>query len=64
MPVQGVYAPSEIDNGYVVEYENRVSNVTNGIYRDMNSTLYSYRAAAYDGALPRLSSADWSSLNS
>lgn len=60
---QGVYAPSEIDNNLVIQYEDRIVNTTRVIYRDMNSTLYSFRAASNDSALTRLPIQDWTNLN-
>ena len=44
-------------------YEDRVANVTQTIYRDLNSTLYSYRAPANESLLPRLSINEWTTLN-
>lgn len=61
--LQGVYAPSEIDNNLVIKYEDRVANLTQSIYKDMNTTLYSYRTAANESALPRLAINDWAALN-
>ena len=61
--MQGVYAPSEIDGRMVVTYEDRIANLTQTLYRDMNTTLYNYRAPANESLITRLSPSDWSALN-
>lgn len=61
--LQGVYAPSEIDGQIVVTYEDRIANLTQTLYRDMNTTLYSFRAPANESLITRLSPSDWSALN-
>jgi sodium-dependent phosphate transporter len=60
---QGVYAPSEIDSNQVMTYEDRIVNMTQNIYKDMNTTLYSFRSVANENQLPRLSANDWAALN-
>ncbi|KAK9823293.1 hypothetical protein WJX72_001659 [[Myrmecia] bisecta] len=60
---QGVYAPGKVDGHQVVVYEDRVTNLTTNLYKDFNSTLYQYKAAAAEGALTRLNASQWSSLD-
>ncbi|GLC32995.1 hypothetical protein PLESTB_000382400 [Pleodorina starrii] len=60
---QGVYAPSASCNKVVGVYENNVIGAARSIALDFNSTLYSFRASAQGGKLPRLSNSSWSSLN-
>ncbi|GAQ87816.1 sodium phosphate symporter [Klebsormidium nitens] len=61
---QGIYAPSRQSLTQQHQYETRVSNLTTNLYKDFNTSLYAYRAGAAAGALPTLSAAQWSSLNS
>jgi sodium-dependent phosphate transporter len=61
---QGIYAPSEIDSKAIISYENRLANISQTIYRDLNTTLYALRTPAQAGQLPRLSASEWSALNS
>jgi sodium-dependent phosphate transporter len=61
---QGIYAPSRQSLTQQNQYEVRVSNLTTNLYMVFNSSLYNYRAGATAGALPTLSAAQWSSLNS
>lgn len=62
--MQGIYAPSRQSLNQQKQYETRVSNLTTNLYKDFNTSLYNYRAGAAAGALPTLSAAQWSTLNS
>jgi sodium-dependent phosphate transporter len=61
---QGIYAPSRQSLTQQHQYETRVTNLTTNLYKDFNTSLYTFRAGAQAGALPTLTAAQWSSYNS
>lgn len=61
--MQGVYSPSKIDGGQVLEYENGLAATTSNILSNFNSSLQAYQPAAAAGALKTLDSAQWVQLN-
>ena len=63
MQSQGVYAPSIPEGREIQQYENRLTNLTTNLYKDFNSTLWSYRNASASNALPLLPPAQWDTLN-
>ncbi|CAL8461919.1 g1450 [Coccomyxa elongata] len=60
---QGVYAPSIPEGREVMQYENRLTNLTTNLYKDFNTTLWSYRNASASNVLPLLPPAQWDTLN-
>jgi sodium-dependent phosphate transporter len=60
---QGVYSPSKIDGGQVLEYENGLAATTSNILTNFNSSLQAYQPAAAAGALKTLDSAQWAQFN-
>lgn len=47
----------------MIVYEDRIVDISESIYKDLNRTLYSLRIPASAGVLPRLSADEWNSLN-
>ncbi|KAL2629285.1 hypothetical protein R1flu_013971 [Riccia fluitans] len=60
---QGVYAPSKIQGKEVIMYEDRVANLTTGIYKDFNANLQSYKSNSDALLLPTLPPTTWADLN-
>ncbi|GFR47206.1 hypothetical protein Agub_g8886 [Astrephomene gubernaculifera] len=60
---QGVFAPCISANKVIVSYENGVIGTGQSIAKDLNTTLFNYRAAAFSGNLTRLNSTQWQSAN-
>jgi sodium-dependent phosphate transporter len=60
---QGVYSPSKIDSTMTLAYKNQVSALSTAVYKDFNTTLYSYRNASISNAIPTLTPAQFSLLN-
>jgi hypothetical protein len=52
--LQGIYAPSKIDNGARIYYENSISATSAAMFDNYRSVLDSYSAAVAAGALPNL----------
>lgn len=61
--VQGVYTPSIISTSAIQMYKGQVGNMSSAMYSGLNTTLYSYREAAYAGELTRLTPQEWATLN-
>lgn len=62
--IQGVYTPSAIDAKALSTYKTEISAINANMYKELNTTLYSFREASAAGALPQLTDADWVRLNS
>ncbi|KAG6558095.1 hypothetical protein Mapa_000276 [Marchantia paleacea] len=60
---QGVYAPSKLAGNEVSRYEDRVTELTNTMYADFNTSLQQYRVSSESGALVNLPAATWVQLN-
>jgi sodium-dependent phosphate transporter len=60
---QGVYSPSKIQGREITQFEDRVTNLTNNVYTDFNTSLQSYRPVAEQGLLVNLPNATWYELN-
>ncbi|KAL6759001.1 phosphate transporter family-domain-containing protein [Haematococcus lacustris] len=59
----GVYSPGIVEGAQVELYEDRISNLTQHLYRSVNTELVPFRGAAAAGTIPTLSNATWTSLN-
>ncbi|KAJ9508203.1 hypothetical protein QJQ45_021537 [Haematococcus lacustris] len=59
----GVYSPGIVEGAQVELYEDRISNLTQHLYRSVNTELVPFRGAAAEGTIPTLSNATWTSLN-
>lgn len=46
-----------------MQYENRLTNLTTNLYKDFNTTLWSYRNASASNVLPLLPPDQWDTLN-
>ncbi|PNH03788.1 Phosphate-repressible phosphate permease [Tetrabaena socialis] len=60
---QGVYSPSVPGNRSIAKYETQVITIGQSIVKDINSTLYSFKAASDAGKLARLNTTQWASMN-
>lgn len=60
---QGVYAPGAIESRQVQSFKLEVGTISNELYRDFNTTLQSFQAAAVAEAIPTLTAAQWAQLN-
>ncbi|KXZ56263.1 hypothetical protein GPECTOR_1g23 [Gonium pectorale] len=60
---QGVFTPSVSANKVINVYENQVVAFGQSVVKDINSTLFSYKAAAEAGALSRMNKTQWQALN-
>lgn len=61
--MQGVYSPSKIDGGQVLQYEDGLAATTSDILTNFNTSLQAYQPAAAAGALKTLDSTQWTQLN-
>lgn len=60
---QGIYSPGAIEARSLTAYKVELSTLNGGLYKEFNTTLYSFQAASVAGAVPTLTAAQWTALN-
>lgn len=60
---QGIYTPSKIDGGQVLQYENSLAGINSGLYSGFNASLLAHQEASSAGALKTLPPTKWDELN-